>query len=310
MFGGLVFLIGFVALSITVLVVLLVRPTRLPYPVPADHPGLARLRRVAVVSRVLGLLAGVAVLVPLGFIGRLGQGLVLVPAIFAVVQIVGVLAAEIATRRDARRPGLASLEVRRVRDYWPRSLAVTALVTGLVLGGVIGWTTAVASPDDAGRAGRAMAYTCTRGCDDGSFGPWPGSFYTIPLAIGLAVTLVLAIVTLVVVVRRPRNGAEPALVVIDDAIRRQSASSVLAALLVGLAGSLAGIGLTAGPALLVVGDRAAADFTVIGWLFVGLGVLALGALCWAVAVLLRPLLRPSIVSTARRSAPITVAAEQ
>ena len=310
MFLGLLFGLGSVALGITVAVVLVIQPRRPPLEVPPEHLGLVRLRRVAVTSRLLGLLAGLAVLVPLGYLGRLGQGLVLVPASFAVVQILGVLIAEIATRRDARQPGLASLETRRVRDYWRRSLTVAALANGLVLSGVIGWTTAVASPDDAGRAGRAMAYRCSAECDYGSFSPWPGSFYTTPLAIGLAVTLALAVTALIVVARRPRNGAEAALVVLDDAIRRQSAASVLAALQVASAGSLAGIGLTAGPSLLNRGGRGPAEFFPIGWLLVVLGVLALGALCWAVATLLRPLLRPSVISITGRSAALTAKAER
>lgn len=310
MFLGLLFGLGFVALCITVAVVLVIQPRRPPFLLPPEHLGLVHLRRVGAASRLLGLVAGLAVLVPLGYLGRLGQGLVLVPASFAVVQILGVLVAEIATRRDAREPGLAGLETRRVRDYWPRALTVAALVTGLVLSGVIGWTTAVASPDDTGRPGRAMFYICSAECDFGSFSPWPGSFYTTPLAIGLAITLVLGVTALIVVARRPRNGAEAGLVVLDDAIRRQSASLVLAALQVASAGSLAGIGLTAGPALLNLGSRAPAQFIAIGWLLIVLGVLALGALCWAGATLLRPLVRPSIVSTTRRSAAITAEAEQ
>lgn len=310
MFLGLLFGSGFVALGITVAVVLVAQPRRPPLLLPPGRLGLARLRRVAVISRVLGLVAGLAVLIPLRYLGRLGEGLVLVPAIFATVQILGVLVAEFATRRDARQPGLAGLETRRVRDYWPRSLTVAALVTGLVLSGVIGWTTAVASADDVGRAGRAMAYICSAECDYGSFSPWPGSFYTTPLAIGLAVTLALAVTALIVVAGRPRNGAEAKLVLLDDAIRRQSASSVLGALQVALAGSLAGIGLTAGPALLNLGSRAPAEFTPIGWLLLVLGVLALGALCWAGATLLRPLLRPSVASTTGRSAALTAKAER
>ena len=299
MFGGLIGVMGLVALSAVILIVIAFRPAQTPVPLPAGDPGLARLRRVAVGARLVGLLAGAAVLIPLGYLGRLGQGLVLIPAVVASVQILGVLVAELNTRRDASRPGSAGVEVRRVRDYLPRALAVTAVLTGLVLSASVAWTTATASPDDLGRAGRAMAYRCTTtDCDEGAFGPWPGSFYTLPLIAGLVVMIMLAAATLVVTVRRPRDGAAPAVVVVDDAIRRQSVASVLAACLAGFAGSLAGIGLIAGPALLVHAGRGPAAFLPMGVVLTAAGLAGLGALCWAVAVLLRPLLRPAVAETA------------
>lgn len=305
MFGGIISVIGLVALSVAVLVVLASRPARGPVPLPVGDPGLARLRRVAVGARLVGLLAGAAVLIPLGYLGRLGQGLVLIPAVLATVQVLGVLVAELSTRRDARRPGSAGVEVRRLRDYLPRSLAVTAVLTGLVLSAAVAWTTAAASPDDLGRAGRAMAYRCTTAdCDEGAFGPWPGSFYTLPLIVGLALMIMLAAVTLVVTVRRPRDGAELAVVVVDDAIRRQSVASVLAAGLFGFAGSLVGIGLVAGPALLVHAGDGPAEFLPMGVGLTAAGVAGLGALCWAAAVLLRPLLRPAVVEAAPLTAGI------
>lgn len=310
MFLGLLFVVGFAAISVTVFVVLVVQPVRGCIPLPPDHPGLARIRRVAIISRLLGLVAGVVAVPALSSPIGLGRGLVLVPTTFATAQILGVLVAEVTTRRDARRVGTASLEVRRVRDYLPRPLVITTLVVGLILSAVIAWSTSVASPDDAGRVGRAMmVYSCSPDCSYGSFGPWPGSFYTAPLAFGLAAMSVLAVATLFLVVRRPRNGAEAVLVVVDDAIRRQAASAVVAAALLGLAGSLTGIALTAGPSLLQYGDQLSQEFSVIGWLLIGLGVLALAAVCWAFAGLLQPLVKPKIISATRLPRSVAVDAE-
>ncbi len=294
MASGLFALIGLLALGITVTVVLLRGPADRPVDLPHDHPGLARLRRVGLASRGIGMAAGVALLVVLGQLDRLGQILVLVPAVFAVVQLIGVWVAEVMTRRDARQPGSAAVEVRRVRDYLPRPLAVTSVASAVVLAGVIAFTSSVASADDLGRAGRSMAYRCRNAtvCDDGSFGPWPGSFYTVPAMIGLVLALALTAAALTAAVRRPRNGGEPIVAAVDDAIRRQSISTAVASALLASAGTLAGLGLSAGSGLLEHAAEGPDWFVPVGVLLTFAGLLGLAGLCWSVAALLRPLLRP------------------
>ena len=212
----------------------------------------------------------------------LGRGLALAPCVVAAVQLAGVALAESATRDAVRRPGRAGLATRRLRDLAPGAAlrrSVAAATAVLVAGGVR--ATAVASPDDLGRAGRSLATTCGPGCT-GARGPWPGSFYTVPLAVGLGVVLVLAVLAARAVVRRPRNGADAELVRLDDVARRRALETVLAAVGIAVGGTLAGGGAVAAVALLGSGALAAGGAALLAAL-VGL-VLAL----WSTAVLVLP----------------------
>ncbi len=149
----------------------------------------------------------------------------------------------------------------------------------LVSGGA--WATAVASPDDLGRAGRSLATTCGPGCT-GSRGPWPGSFYTVPLAVGLLLVLVLAVVAARAVVRRPRNGADPDVVRLDDVARRRALETVVAAVGVAVGATLAGSGAVAALALLGSGALAAGGAALLAVL------LGLAVTVWSTAVLVLP----------------------
>lgn len=83
------------------------------------------------------------------------------------------------------------------------------------------------NPDDRGRAGRWIAADRCGGVS-APHGPWPGRYYTLPLAVAVALGLLVAARTLRRIVRRPRPGvlAEAAL---DDRARRGSAVAVVAA---------------------------------------------------------------------------------
>src|SRR6478609_2436346 len=147
-------------------------------------PGLARLRRTTVVSRLVALALGLVVLVAVGAAGHLGRGLALAPAAFAAVQVLGVLVGDLVSEHDARTPGSAGLEVRRVRDFLPVRLTLVTVLAAGALGALLGGSTLVAAPDDLGRAGRALSYRCAEDCTSGSLGPWPGSYYSLPMAVG------------------------------------------------------------------------------------------------------------------------------
>jgi len=71
-----------------------------------------------------------------------------------------------------------------------RFLEATAAATVLLVL-VLGMTTAAGSPDDLGRAGRTLARQCSALVGT-AVGPWPGSFYTAPLATVVLAGLVLA----------------------------------------------------------------------------------------------------------------------
>ena len=96
----------------------------------------------------------------------------------------------------------AAVEVRRVGDYLPRRLGWAVAAAGGLLLVLVVATTAAGSPDDLGRAGRSLVRQCTPGIVE-SHGPWPGLFYTGPLAVVVLAGLVLAGVALRAIVRRP-----------------------------------------------------------------------------------------------------------
>lgn len=295
MLGPVPFLVlGVLLAAVLVLVAIRFWSAVRPVPAGAEPPGLTRLRRVAVLARVLGLFAGLATPFLLAGVGRLGLGLALAPTVVAAVLVTAGLVAELLSWRDARG-GSAALEVRRVRDYLPRA-TTGATVAGLVVLVAVGvWTTVVAAPDDLGRPGRSYGYTCRygSGCDSGSFGPFPGSFYTVPLLVGLVALLVLAGLAVVVAVRRPRDGADSAVRRVDEQVRRSAVSTAVAAVLLAVSGSLTGIGLTAGRGLLVHADVLSGGLRVAGVLITGAGLAGLGLLVWAVAALVVPLVTPA-----------------
>lgn len=256
MLGGFAFLILLLAATAALVIVVLTVPRRRALIAVRDgtYPGLARLRRFTLVARVAAFGVGLVILVPVEASLTLGRGLMLVPAAFAAVQVLGVLLGDLASRDAARTAGVAGVEVRRVRDFLPRLVVRYTAAAGLVLLALTAWTVATASADDLGRPGRAFRYGCIENCTSGDtsgmFTPWPGSFYAIPLWGALVAVMLLAGIALLVIVRRPRNGADAEIVQFDDVVRRRSVESVVAAVGVATAGSLAGLGLISGPRLI------------------------------------------------------------
>src|SRR5512139_442966 len=91
----------------------------------------------------------------------LGRGTMLVPAVLGVFVVAGVGLGETVVRpRRPTGPRTASLAPRRVAEYLPRALT-TAVggITTLHLA-TLALTTATASADDMGRAGRQVAARC------------------------------------------------------------------------------------------------------------------------------------------------------
>lgn len=252
-------LAGLICLGIIValvaLAVVVARPRReRARAAAAQLPGLCRLVRTQNVARGVALLAGIAITLPAAAAWTLGRGLMLAPAAFAAAQVVAVLIADRVSYDAVRSPGVAGLEVRRVRDYLPRGLTALTVLAAAALAAALTWTTAVASPDDLGRAGRALTYRCVDGCGLARISPWPGSFYSAPLAVGLGVVAALALAAVTITVRRPRNGADASVTVIDDAVRRRSVETVVAALGLAISASLTGVAMVAGLRLLADAD--------------------------------------------------------
>lgn len=291
MSAGLVFVLPLLAVAATLVLVLVTVPRRrgLCAVDEAALPGLARLRRWQMSLRLLAVVVGLAVIGPVTTLGRLGRGLMVVPAVFAAVQVLGILIGDVITRDDARTPGMAGIEVRRARDYLPQRLVRLLALAAIALAGFLIWATAVASPDDLGRPGRSLTFDCTEGCTSGGLTPWPGSYYSVPMTVALLLLLLFACLAAWVTVRRPRNGADHEIVRVDDAVRRRSVESVVASVGIATSGSLAGVGVVAGAHLAASGaNHAPLALQMAGWALFATGVLSLGLFVWCVVVLLLP----------------------
>ena len=251
------------------------------------HPALVALRRTTAACRGAALAAGAVAAVAVAGTGSLGRGAALAPAAFALAQLLGVLVADALTRDSARRPGRASLEVRRVRDYLPRPLTAVVGALAVTLLAELVWASAVAGPDDLGRPGRALVYRCASGCDGGAHTPWPGSYYAVPMGAGVAGAALLALLAVHVTVRRPRDGSDERLVRLDDAVRRRSVEAVVAAVGAAVAAALLGLALAAGAPVLADGHVPAA-LRAGAAVLVAAGLVALPVLTWSVVVLLVP----------------------
>lgn len=266
-------------------------------PVPDDAHRLRAVARTTTRWRWAGLAAGVAGLVVAAQTGSLGRGAMLAGPVLALGVLLGVVVGELRVAPQRGEVRSAVLETRRVRDYVPRATSWAVAAAVVVGAGLLTATTVTGSADDLGRAGRSLAYRCSDTLS-GAAGPWPGSFYSLPLAAvvlgGLAATaLALRAVTL-----RPRQGEDPW---VDDALRRHAARAVVAAagllVAVPLAGVAAVTALTMNTAWQNTADcpfGAAGTLAVplvVAALVVALLALALGG--WCVATLLRPVRVPA-----------------
>ncbi len=264
-----------------------------------QYPGLVALRRSTVTARYAGLAAGVAVFIVVANLSRLGRGLFLAPAAAGAVLVLAVMIGQQLAYGSARTTGVAGVEHRRIRDYLPRSLTVAVVLFLAVLAASAAWTTLAASPDDFGLY-RAFAVTGTEiiATETGGHevvtvgsrrGPFPGAFYTSMLALGLPIVLVLGAIGLWLTARRPRNGADPGLVPADDALRRQTAEGIMAA--VGLAVSISLLGVAVGAAISLKGMAEYGVYLNYALAMAALGAAALGALAlasWCAVLVLVP----------------------
>lgn len=214
----------------------------------------------------------------------LGRGTMLIPAVLGLFVAAGVGLAETVVR--PRRPtGLrtASLVSRRTADYVPRSLAAAAGGITVLHAATLALTTATASTDDMGRAGRQIAAQC--GTTGSAAGPYPGSFYSVPLTLLLLAIGVISAAALTTVARRPRGFAPDE--VGDDVLRRRSTSRVLAATGAAVAASQAGVAFFASGALLRM-DCQRSWMEPVGWLLVASVPTALLLLGWFLGRLVSP----------------------
>lgn len=264
---------------LAVLVPVLAR--RAPLPVPQRLHAIARSTRR---WRLAGVLTGLAAAVATAAAGALGRGPLLAAPTLGLCALLGVVAGERGVRAPAGPARSATMEVRRPRDYLPPVLSSAVGAATVLLAGLLAFTSATGSSDDQGRAGRSLARACSDVVTQG-LGPWPGSFYAWPLAVALLAGLVVGGVALIAVTCRPRQGEDPT---VDDALRRQAATGVVAALGLLVAAPLVGVGVLAARGLLRI-CNAPGSWTAVGAVLLAVVPLALGVAIWCASVLVAPL---------------------
>jgi hypothetical protein len=233
--------------------------------------------------RLAGLLAGGLAAYAAVQLDGLGRGLLLAAPIFGLGVLGGALLGEITVPGPAGGVRRAQLRTRRAADYLPRVLGPVVLAAVVAFFAVAAATTALATPDDQGRARELQ---CAMGDMTAGHGPFPGSFYTVPALAAVLVGLALAALVLRRIAGRPQMAE---LAEADDAVRRRSAEAVVAATGVLVLVPLLGFAMTGGGGLTALGgtcDRI--GWTVAGWALFAVGGLAAAAACWCAAVLLSP----------------------
>ncbi|MEL4504806.1 hypothetical protein AAEX63_08210 [Luteococcus sp. H138] len=278
--------------------ILVVRRRRLQ-PDPVTHPRLAHLDRSSLTARWGGLFAGTIVAMIVSPTGRFGLGLILAPSAGALVSLVVLALNEAFVWRSARTPGVAALEDRSQSHYVPTALSRTLAVLGLALTALLlwCWRHQDPNPDELGTVGRSFGWESPVEPTPGlppvtsihSAGPFPGTWYSGPLAALLALCMVALAIGLALAISRPRNGSDPAVVAIDDQTRRLTIEAMVASALIAVGAPLASCSaLTA----LAIDDNLPRLALVLG----AVALFSIAACAWALAVLIAPGLRTKTVS--------------
>lgn len=228
---------------------------------------------------ILGLVAGGVMLSD----GGLGRGPLLAAPVFGLCVLTGVIVGELLVGAPGGPTRRATLEVRRIRDYLPRRLTVVVAATTLLLGGILVATTLAGSADDRGRAGRSLARECSATMREAA-GPWPGSYYSVPLAVAVGIGLLGATMASRLIVRRPRQGEDHT---VDDTARRRAVSAVVAASGGLVAVPLIGVSFVSALTMFTISCRPG-WWSALAWSLLILCVALVLPLGWCAAMLLTP----------------------
>lgn len=203
------------------------------------------------------------------------DGILYAIPVFGLCAVAGVLVGDALTgpRRGAVRT--AGLTPRRVRDYVPPRMTRLLLGLAAVLLLLLTVAAAVASPDDLGRAGRALTLTC-RGATE-SAGPWPGLYYGLPMLASLAVSTAACGWSLRRIATRPG----------DEQSRYDRTLAIVAAWGLVVSSSLLGAASTASGALMSVTCDGTAG-TVANWALWPMSLLALIVVPWCLFTIISP----------------------
>lgn len=142
-------------------------------------------------------LIGIAVSAYLVSTDEFGRGVLLVvPASLISLQL-GLAAATVIISTTVRSPGairVAGLRERRVSDTTPRILTAATTFGATLAITLAAIACSVASPDEF--SGEYRYFTSRTATGSQSFGPFAGSFYSVPLVIALVVSVLIATATL------------------------------------------------------------------------------------------------------------------
>jgi hypothetical protein len=265
-----------------------------------EHPGVVEIARQTRGWRVVGLLLGAVAAVLLLVLGErvdaLGRASALAPTALGAGVLLGTIAGELTARPAVGIRRSAAIETRTLGSILPRGRAVLLAVSTGLLVGALALGAAWGSADDLGRAGRWLTRQCVME-EDGvgrvlvgsSRGPWPGSFYAVPLAVALAVLAVLVAAALRAIVDRPRPELDSR--GLDTLLRRWSVGNVLTAATVTVLGTLGPVAVLMASALRSGTCPSTGIETVVAVVAAAVGALATGA---AFGLLAGLVLTPSI----------------
>jgi len=257
-----------------------------------EHSGVVQIarhtRRWGIVGLLLGAVAA-ALAVALGQrVDALGRVTALAPTLLGAGILLGTIAGELTARPSVGIRRSAAVETRTLGAILPRGRAVVLAGSTALLVGALAIGAAWGATDDQGRVGRVFSRICTVVQADlgpvtvgSSRGPWPGSFYVLPLAVALVVLAGLVAVALHAIVNRPRPELDGR--GLDTLLRRWSVGNVLTAATVTVLGTLGPVAIFMASALAdeTCGGRAVE--AVVAWTAALVGPFAIGAACGLLA---------------------------
>ena len=267
---------------------------------PTEHGDVVEIARHTRRWRMVGLLIGaVAALVLLDAgqrLDALGRVSALAPAALGASVLIGTIAGELTARPAVGIRRTATVETRTVKAVLPKVLSTVLAVASALLVAALAIGAAWGSADDMGRPGRIFTQTCTVLDPDlgpvlmsSGRGPWPGSFYVVPITVALVVLTGLVALALRAIVTRPRPGLDSH--ALDTMLRRWSVGNVLTAATVTVLGTLGPLAVFMASAIFGGSCPNSAVETVVAGVALVIGPVAAGA---AFALLASLVLTPSI----------------